>query len=188
MFLSFLFFFFLSSHTSFFFFFFFLMIRRPPRSTLFPYTTLFRSRRARRRNRPYGPSERDPGHPAAFRARAPAGEEPRILAVAPARGLALPAGPARPHPRRARGVAGGPAGGRAAAARRCASHAGRAGARVRGNGAAHQRGRPVARAGGSGRTGGARRGGGGRGGGGDGRVRPRPGALARERLRSVRAG
>src|SRR2546425_12685158 len=31
------------SSTSFFFF-FFLMIRRPPRSTLFPYTTLFRSR------------------------------------------------------------------------------------------------------------------------------------------------
>src|SRR2546426_4082663 len=29
------------------FFFFFLMIRRPPRSTLFPYTTLFRSRFAR---------------------------------------------------------------------------------------------------------------------------------------------
>src|SRR6266568_9550402 len=28
---------------SFFYFFFFLMIRRPPRSTLFPYTTLFRS-------------------------------------------------------------------------------------------------------------------------------------------------
>src|SRR5947209_15484471 len=28
----------------FFFFFFFLLIRRPPRSTLFPYTTLFRSR------------------------------------------------------------------------------------------------------------------------------------------------
>src|SRR5712664_4275005 len=27
------------------FFFFFLMIRRPPRSTLFPYTTLFRSQR-----------------------------------------------------------------------------------------------------------------------------------------------
>src|SRR5215475_14962071 len=34
----------------FFFFFFFLMIRRPPRSTLFPYTTLFRS--------PRGPSPR----------------------------------------------------------------------------------------------------------------------------------
>src|SRR5436309_8583468 len=30
-----------------FLFFFFLMIRRPPRSTLFPYTTLFRSDRAR---------------------------------------------------------------------------------------------------------------------------------------------
>src|SRR6266516_6665917 len=29
-------------------FFFFLMIRRPPRSTLFPYTTLFRSRPERR--------------------------------------------------------------------------------------------------------------------------------------------
>src|SRR5438445_12801651 len=29
------------------FFFFFLMIRRPPRSTLFPYTTLFRSSRSR---------------------------------------------------------------------------------------------------------------------------------------------
>src|SRR5439155_27021164 len=28
------------------FFFFFLMIRRPPRSTLFPYTTLFRSQKA----------------------------------------------------------------------------------------------------------------------------------------------
>src|SRR3712207_9429655 len=34
------------------FLFFFLMIRRPPRSTLFPYTTLFRSRsRSRRRSR-----------------------------------------------------------------------------------------------------------------------------------------
>src|SRR2546422_11705623 len=30
------------------FFFFFLMIRRPPRSTLFPYTTLFRSLRLAR--------------------------------------------------------------------------------------------------------------------------------------------
>src|SRR2546428_9632789 len=30
--------------SSFIFFFFFLMIRRPPRSTLFPYTTLFRSK------------------------------------------------------------------------------------------------------------------------------------------------
>src|SRR2546421_9894483 len=46
-------------------FFFFLMIRRPPRSTLFPYTTLFRSqtRPRLRRNRdgeqPSGPHERD---------------------------------------------------------------------------------------------------------------------------------
>src|SRR4051794_41753892 len=36
--------FFLSYLFLFFFFFFFLMIRRPPRSTLFPYTTLFRSK------------------------------------------------------------------------------------------------------------------------------------------------
>src|SRR6267154_894006 len=35
------------------FFFFFLMIRRPPRSTLFPYTTLFRSRRRARRSAPH---------------------------------------------------------------------------------------------------------------------------------------
>src|SRR2546430_14025603 len=38
-------------------FFFFLMIRRPPRSTLFPYTTLFRSRDGRR------PCRRSPGRP-----------------------------------------------------------------------------------------------------------------------------
>src|SRR6267378_945395 len=37
-----------SSFSSFLFFFFFLMIRRPPRSTLFPYTTLFRSRASTR--------------------------------------------------------------------------------------------------------------------------------------------
>src|SRR2546430_16679378 len=35
--------FFTDSCTCCYFFFFFLMIRRPPRSTLFPYTTLFRS-------------------------------------------------------------------------------------------------------------------------------------------------
>src|SRR5215475_11332877 len=46
---------------------FFLMIRRPPRSTLFPYTTLFRSRRAvpcapaaRSRGRACAPAPRDP--------------------------------------------------------------------------------------------------------------------------------
>src|SRR6266436_5963385 len=37
--------------------FFFLMIRRPPRSTLFPYTTLFRSRQDRRLR-----GEREPDH------------------------------------------------------------------------------------------------------------------------------
>src|SRR3989441_12206738 len=37
------FFFLQSSSSHLFYFFFFLMIRRPPRSTLFPYTTLFRS-------------------------------------------------------------------------------------------------------------------------------------------------
>src|SRR6266516_8002641 len=52
------------------FFFFFLMIRRPPRSTLFPYTTLFRSARSlrpwpeqlpgRRMHRPPGPASDAP--------------------------------------------------------------------------------------------------------------------------------
>src|ERR1039457_349164 len=36
------------------FFFFFLMIRRPPRSTLFPYTTLFRSIAKHRPREPVG--------------------------------------------------------------------------------------------------------------------------------------
>src|SRR5438874_13487829 len=49
-----------------FFFFFFLMIRRPPRSTLFPYTTLFRSYAAGcrtfdgRRTRPGNPGRWEP--------------------------------------------------------------------------------------------------------------------------------
>src|SRR2546425_12009284 len=43
--------------------FFFLMIRRPPRSTLFPYTTLFRSRRARQND--------DAGAPGQGRAQPP---------------------------------------------------------------------------------------------------------------------
>src|SRR2546425_11527143 len=47
--LLFLFFIFLLSDTYRFLFFFFLMIRRPPRSTLFPYTTLFRSLEGRPR-------------------------------------------------------------------------------------------------------------------------------------------
>src|SRR6266567_1862325 len=43
-----------------FFFFFFLMIRRPPRSTLFPYTTLFRSRGRRRPRRSPAPGRAAP--------------------------------------------------------------------------------------------------------------------------------
>src|SRR6266513_1962216 len=47
-----LYFFFYFFFIFFFFFFFFLMIRRPPRSTLFPYTTLFRPRRRREARAP----------------------------------------------------------------------------------------------------------------------------------------
>src|SRR2546422_7614332 len=39
------------------------MIRRPPRSTLFPYTTLFRSRRGSARNDATGPRSRAPSRP-----------------------------------------------------------------------------------------------------------------------------
>src|SRR2546425_12975042 len=46
-------------HFLLFFFFFFLMIRRPPRSTLFPYTTLFRSSGAMRTRRSRCSSARD---------------------------------------------------------------------------------------------------------------------------------
>src|SRR5476651_2769564 len=38
------------------FFFFFLMIRRPPRSTLFPYTTLFRSHQPPSQPQPHPPN------------------------------------------------------------------------------------------------------------------------------------
>src|SRR3712207_8141540 len=41
-------------------FFFFLMIRRPPRSTLFPYTTLFRSSNAYKRRWKWGPGDVQP--------------------------------------------------------------------------------------------------------------------------------
>src|SRR2546425_9718835 len=54
------------------FFFFFLMIRRPPRSTLFPYTTLFRSRGTRRRR-----TECRAGQTRAGRARPRSGSGPR---------------------------------------------------------------------------------------------------------------
>src|SRR5260370_42260459 len=53
--------------TLFYSFFFFLMIRRPPRSTLFPYTTLFRSLRPGRHRHDHaeparGPQRAQPGH------------------------------------------------------------------------------------------------------------------------------
>src|SRR5258705_13037015 len=51
------------------FFFFFLMIRRPPRSTLFPYTTLFRSD-------PVGPIA---NHARQFGGGVPLGEQPQDL-------------------------------------------------------------------------------------------------------------
>src|SRR3989449_4891707 len=41
--------------------FFFLMIRRPPRSTLFPYTTLFRSERHRKHEPEPEPRQREQG-------------------------------------------------------------------------------------------------------------------------------
>ena len=47
------------SHVAWHLFFFFLMIRRPPRSTLFPYTTLFRSWGAHRRSDPFKPATLD---------------------------------------------------------------------------------------------------------------------------------
>src|SRR5437773_8580809 len=50
------------------------MIRRPPRSTLFPYTTLFRSGHPRG-SRPRGPRAPVSGHPRGSRPRGPRSEE-----------------------------------------------------------------------------------------------------------------
>src|SRR2546422_6017794 len=71
------------------FFLFFLMIRRPPRSTLFPYTTLFRSRERRALEPQQGAADRAArrcGERAVRR-----GDEPvrRGLALHRARGAAL---------------------------------------------------------------------------------------------------
>src|SRR5215208_7392976 len=52
------------------FFFFFLMIRRPPRSTLFPYTTLFRAPGV-------GPHEGRVPRDARARAAQPSGSDPK---------------------------------------------------------------------------------------------------------------
>src|SRR5574337_2023126 len=92
------FFFSFSFSSSLFSFFFFLMIRRPPRSTLFPYTTLFRS------IAPVSPAPPAPrGRPDGPR-RTPVGAKPsapgfateqRLLALrAPASAAELPVGPA----------------------------------------------------------------------------------------------
>src|SRR3712207_8225331 len=51
------------------------MIRRPPRSTLFPYTTLFRSSEATRRQR-HPSSIGDGGERSTCRARGPRGDDP----------------------------------------------------------------------------------------------------------------
>src|SRR3989475_12980306 len=51
------------------FIFFFLMIRRPPRSTLFPYTTLFRSRWHRSRDLPAQLGTADSGRGSRIRSR-----------------------------------------------------------------------------------------------------------------------
>src|SRR3712207_6878568 len=67
------------------FFFFFLMIRRPPRSTLFPYTTLFRSERA--------------GLRAADGDQPPGTRRPGDRAVAPPAHQRVPRGPGVEHRR-----------------------------------------------------------------------------------------
>src|SRR3712207_7980183 len=48
------------------------MIRRPPRSTLFPYTTLFRSPRSRPRRSPHRPPTRSRSRPNSARQRSSA--------------------------------------------------------------------------------------------------------------------
>src|SRR5437870_10356878 len=66
-----------STHLLHILFFFFLMIRRPPRSTLFPYTTLFRSPddlahaavRARDRHRSAAPRRRSEEHTSELQSR-----------------------------------------------------------------------------------------------------------------------
>src|SRR3989454_6504785 len=62
------------------FFFFFLMIRRPPRSTLFPYTTLFRSLRL-----PHHQAARRGGHLSRQPQGTRLGVRPALRAVGPRR-------------------------------------------------------------------------------------------------------
>src|SRR3989441_3688166 len=69
-------------------FFFFLMIRRPPRSTLFPYTTLFRSRS--RRGRPHGRSSTRSAR-CSVKATTELPDDPALPALAAIRALGLAA-------------------------------------------------------------------------------------------------
>src|SRR6266567_5156004 len=79
-------------------FFFFLMIRRPPRSTLFPYTTLFRSPRGFGRGGPVQPLVRR------HRSACPGAEDGRgaVLGVPLLAGDLPGIGPAAPAPRAGR--------------------------------------------------------------------------------------
>src|SRR3970282_2377295 len=90
--------------------FFFLMIRRPPRSTLFPYTTLFRSPRLRRAlpAHPPGGDHDGQGIPERSPAARHDGPRPAGIRPRPQRGL-LPAahGTRERDARRARGGARG---------------------------------------------------------------------------------
>src|SRR2546427_6593357 len=58
--------------------FFFLMIRRPPRSTLFPYTTLFRSQALRRDHADAGPHHAPGGAHVAARGAGPDRKSTRL--------------------------------------------------------------------------------------------------------------
>src|SRR5215469_3914811 len=100
-----------------FLFFFFLMIRRPPRSTLFPYTTLFRSRPSPARDRGLpGRGRQPPAGPGAVPrpwqpARRGRSAEPARRALAPHLGHGPGPGPAHPgaghRTRHQRGARGG---------------------------------------------------------------------------------
>src|SRR6266480_5009243 len=84
------------------FFFFFLMIRRPPRSTLFPYTTLFRSPRS-----PRPPGSRNRSSPSRRSRRAGgAASNPRGFRLRRARRRPPPRGSSR-HSLRMRPASGG---------------------------------------------------------------------------------
>src|SRR5216683_8191226 len=85
-------------------FFFFLMIRRPPRSTLFPYTTLFRSRAGLvlQREQPGGEPMELPAGLGRRDAAAAAVEQPHAIGLLQRRDLARQVGLAQ-----ARGASGG---------------------------------------------------------------------------------